>query len=151
MYLTTVDETGSCRLLIMIIINNAMNRGATCWLTIICYYIKYFKHHFLLIILFCFCCCFFVFLIKEETTGRWQARNTHITQTGSCRIFKRMVPVDYSYQLEKEVSGTFYFTCPVTALPVSYRRHLNLFTALSTSLPYQPRPVSVLSLSCQSS
>ena len=35
---------------------------------------------------------------KETPTGRWHAKKTHIMQTGSCRIFKRMVPVDYSYQ-----------------------------------------------------
>ena len=34
---------------------------------------------------------------EEKPTGRWHARNTHVTQTGSSRIFKRMVPVDYSY------------------------------------------------------
>ena len=37
-----------------------------------------------------------------------------------------MVPVDYSYQWKKEVSGTFPFTCPVTALPVFYRRRWTL-------------------------
>ena len=37
-----------------------------------------------------------------------------------------------------EVSGTFSFTCPVTALPVSYRRRLTLCTALSTSPPGHP-------------
>ena len=35
-------------------------------------------------------------------------------------------------------SGTFPFTCPVTALPVSYRRSLTLCTALSTSPPGHP-------------
>ena len=54
------------------------------------------------------------------------------------RIFKRMVPVDYSYQSKKQVSGTFSFACPVTALPVSYRRRLTLCTALSTSPPGHP-------------
>ena len=34
-----------------------------------------------------------------------------------------------------KASGTFPFTCPVTALPVSYRRRLTLCTALSTSPP----------------
>ena len=54
-------------------------------------------------------------------------------------IFKRMVPVDYSYQSKtKEVSGIFYFICPVTALPVSYRIPLTLCTALSTSPPGHP-------------
>ena len=54
---------------------------------------------------------FFLFLFLN---GRLLARNPHITQTTSSKIFKRMVPVDYSQKLE-EVSGTFPFTCPVTA------------------------------------
>ena len=61
---------------------------------------------------------------KEKPTGRWRAKNTHLRkQVILSRIFKRMVPVDYSYQ-----SGTFSFTCPVTALPVSYRRRLTYRT-----------------------
>jgi len=40
--------------------------------------------------------------------------------------------------IKKEVSGNFSFTCPVTALPVSYRRRLTLCTALSTSPPGHP-------------
>ena len=66
---------------------------------------------------------------KENPTGRWQARNTHLRkQVVLSRIFKHMVPVDYSYQSKKKVSGAFSFTSPVTALPVSY-------TGLSTSPP----------------
>ena len=62
---------------------------------------------------------------KEKPTGRWHVRNTHLRkEVVLSRIFKRMVPVDYSYQSKKkkkkkkkkkEVSGTFSFTCPVTA------------------------------------
>ena len=75
---------------------------------------------------------------KEKPTGRWHARNTHLSkQVVLSRIFKRIVPVDYSYQI-KEVSGTFSFTCPVTALPVSYLRRLTLCTTLSTSPPGHP-------------
>ena len=61
------------------------------------------------------------------------ARQKHtLTQTGVLnRIFKRLVPVS----IKKEASGTFSFTCPVTALPVSYRRRLTLCTALSTWSP----------------
>ena len=40
--------------------------------------------------------------------------------------------------IKKEVSGTFSFTWPVTALPVSYRRRLTLCTTLSTSPPGHP-------------
>ena len=40
--------------------------------------------------------------------------------------------------ITKEVSGTFSFTCPVTALPVSYCRCLTLCTALFTSPPGHP-------------
>ena len=39
---------------------------------------------------------------KEKTPGRWHSRNTHFTPTGSIRIFKRVVPVDYSYQSKKK-------------------------------------------------
>ena len=33
--------------------------------------------------------------IKEKPTGWWHTRNTHVTKTGSSKIFKCMVPVDY--------------------------------------------------------
>ena len=49
---------------------------------------KYFRHHFLIIII----------KRKEKPTDQWHTRDMHIMQTGSRRIFKRMVPVDYSYQ-----------------------------------------------------
>ena len=39
---------------------------------------------------------------KEKPTGRWHARNTHVTQIVSYRIFKRTVHIDYSYQSKKE-------------------------------------------------
>ena len=41
---------------------------------------------------------------KEKPTGRWRAR---ITQTDSSRIFKRMVPVDYSYQSKPKYQELF--------------------------------------------
>ena len=50
---------------------------------------------------------------KEKPTGRWHARNTHVTQTqidsSSSRIFKRMVPVDYSYQSKQKYQEPFLF------------------------------------------
>ena len=47
---------------------------------------------------------FFAFLIKEKKYRPLaRQKRTHYA-TGSCIILKRMVPVDYSYQLEKEVS-----------------------------------------------
>ena len=76
---------------------------------------------------------------KEKTTSQWQARNTHLRkQVVLSKTFKYMVPVGYSYQTKKEVSGTFSFTCPLTALPVAYRRCLTLCTAVSTSPPGHP-------------
>ena len=116
---TIVDETGSCRLLIML-----GDGGARCWVTnvpsvlIRCYHRRYFRHHFLIIITY-----------------------------GSDRLLVSM---------KKEVSGTFPFTCLVTALPVFYRRGPNVRVQLSPPLHlvtkvYQLRRVSALSVSCQSS
>ena len=134
MYLTLVYETGRCCLLIMLGDGPIKVQGVG-WqfflsVLIWCYYTKYFRHHFLII-------------IrrrrrrkrrrKEKPTCCWHIRNTNVMQTGSSRIFKCMVPVDYSYQsigillsIKTEVSGTFPFTCPVTALPVFYCRCLTL-------------------------
>ena len=40
---------------------------------------------------------------KEKPTGRWHVRNTHLRkQVVLSRIFKRIVPVDYSYQSKKK-------------------------------------------------
>ena len=40
---------------------------------------------------------------KQKTTGRWQARNTHLRrQVVLSRIFKHMVRVDFSYQPKKK-------------------------------------------------
>ena len=44
---------------------------------------------------------------KKKTTSWWHARNTHIMQAGSSRIFKRMVPVGYSYQSKKKYHKPF--------------------------------------------
>ena len=45
---------------------------------------------------------------KEKPTGRWQARNTHLRkQVVLSRIFKRIVPVDYSSQSNKEYQEHF--------------------------------------------
>ena len=44
---------------------------------------------------------------EEKLTGRWHAKNTHVTQTDSSRIFKRMVPVDFSYQSKKKYQELF--------------------------------------------
>ena len=70
---------------------------------------------------------------KEKPTGRWHARNTHVgKQVVLSRIFKRMVPVDYSYQSKKKYQEPFSFTCSVTTSPVFYRKRLTLRTSLST-------------------
>ena len=45
---------------------------------------------------------------KEKPTGRWQAKSTHLRkQVVLSRIFKRMVPVDYSYQSKKKYQEPF--------------------------------------------
>ena len=50
---------------------------------------------------------------KEKPTGRWHTRNTHLCkQVVLSRIFKHMVPVDYSYQSKKKYQEPFCFTCP---------------------------------------
>ena len=107
-----------------------------------CYYMKYFRHHFLII-------------IrrrrrrrkrrrKEKPTCCWHIRNTNVMQTCSSRIFKCMVPVDYSFQsigillsIKTEVSGTFPFTCPVNSFAsfLLQMSNLTLCTALSTWSP----------------
>ena len=69
----------------------------------------------------------------KKTTGRWYARNTHLRkQVVLSRIFKRVVPVDYSYQSKKKYQEPFSFTCSVTTLPVFYRKRLTVRTSLST-------------------
>ena len=92
MYLIyTVDETGSCCLLIR------LGNGLKCKVfadEFISAYsssdttikTKYFRHHFLII------------RRKEKPTDQWHTRDMHIMQTGSHRIFRCMVPVDYAYQ-----------------------------------------------------
>ena len=46
--------------------------------------------------------------MKKRPTGRWHARNTHVRkQVVLSRIFKRMVPVDYSYQSKKKYQEPF--------------------------------------------
>ena len=45
---------------------------------------------------------------EKKTTGRWQARNTHLRkQVILIGMFKRMVPVDYSYQSKKKYQEPF--------------------------------------------
>ena len=53
---------------------------------------------------------FFFWKIKTYRPSARQ-KYTHVTRTGSSRIFKRMVPVHYSYQWGKKVSRTFAFAC----------------------------------------
>ena len=60
---------------------------------------------------------------KEKSTGRWHTRNTHVRkQVVLSRIFKRMVPVDYSYQSKKKYQEPLLllFTWPVTASFASF-------------------------------
>ena len=78
-------------------------------------------------------------------------KHTHITQTGSNRIFKCMVPVDYYYRvlsMNKAASGTFPFMRPdnsfafflsQTQFPIAARR-LNLCSSNSLQLStWSPR------------
>ena len=45
---------------------------------------------------------------KEKPTGRWHARKTHLRKkVVLSRIFKRMVPVDYSYQSKTKYQEPF--------------------------------------------
>ena len=45
---------------------------------------------------------------NEKNNGRWHARNTHLRkQAVLSRIFKRIVPVDYSYQSKKKYQEPF--------------------------------------------
>ena len=86
---------------------------------------KYFRHYFLLIIL----------KINPPSKKRpaGGTPETHLRkQVVLSRIFKRVVPVDYSYQSKKKYQEPFSFTCSVTTLPVFYRKRLTLRTSLST-------------------
>ena len=44
----------------------------------------------------------------KDPAGWWHTANTHITQTGSSKIFKPMVLVDYSYQSEQKYREPFF-------------------------------------------
>ena len=96
MYLTKVDEV-SCCLLIMLGEGQFWVTKFSLSILIRCYYRKYFRHHFLIII---------IIKRKENLTGWWHARNTHFMQTGSSRIFKGMVLVDY-YQSKMKYQEHF--------------------------------------------
>ena len=88
MYLAIVDETGSCSLLIMLGDGPRYKElGEEC----LSAYFSATTGNISDTIFFFF---FFFFFLP---TGRCHARNTHVTQTDSSRIFKRIVPVDYSY------------------------------------------------------
>ena len=46
---------------------------------------------------------------KEKPTGRWQARNTGLRkQVVLSRIFKRIVPEDFSYQSKTNYQERFH-------------------------------------------
>ena len=82
-------------------------------------------------------------LIKEKPTNWWHARNSFCKQ-----VVVEYLNVWFHILMKKEVLETFSFMCPVTALPVSYHRHLNLCIALST---WSPRFTNhSLYLRCQS-
>ena len=77
---------------------------------------------------------------KKRKTYRPVAGQKHtLTQTGSNLVeYLNVWFGGLLLSIKKEVSGTFSFTWPVTALPVSYLRRLTLCTTLSTSPPGHP-------------
>ena len=86
-----------------------------------CYYRKYFRHRFIII-------------IKRKEKKNIPAGGTQKKNRRKQVVveYQCMVPVNQLLPIKNEVSGTFSFTCPATALPVSYRRGQTLCTALST-------------------
>ena len=99
MYLTIVDETGSCRLLIM------LGDGPRCKVlgdnSFSSYWSDAATGNILVTIII-------IMKRKENPTGRWQAKNTHLRKhVVLSRIFKRMVPVDCSYQPRKKCQEPF--------------------------------------------
>ena len=47
---------------------------------------------------------------KEKPTGRWHAGNTHLRkQVVLSRIFKRMVPIDYSINQKRSIRNLFFY------------------------------------------
>ena len=82
MYLAIVDETGSCSLLIMLGDGPRYKElGDECLSAYFSATTGNISDT--------------IFFLKP--TGRCHTRNTHVMQTDSSRIFKRIVPVDYSY------------------------------------------------------
>ena len=88
MYLTIVDETGSCRLLIMLGDELGDGLGARCWVTIFSHRIdrmllqEIFRHHFLIIIVrlgnfkqYQFISLFFIFIFMLLPMKRLVKRN----------------------------------------------------------------------------
>ena len=63
-----------------------------------------------------------------------QADGTPRTHTLRKQVVVEYLNVCRLTMKKEEVSGTFPFMCPVSALPIFYHRHrqLNLYTALST-------------------
>ena len=112
-----------------------MDRGARCWVTIFCQRIN----PMLLQEIFQTPFSNNNNNEKKRKIYRSVARQKHTLrkQVVLSRIFKHGAG-RLLLSTKKEVSGTFSFTCPVTALPVSYRRRLTLCTALSTSPPGRP-------------
>ena len=98
-YFTIVDETGSCRLLIM------LGDGPRCKVlgdnSFSTYWSNATTGNILDTIII-------IMKRKEKPTGRWHARNTHLRKSVVLsRIFKRMVPVDYSCQSKKKYPEPF--------------------------------------------
>ena len=81
-----------------------MNRGAKCWMTILSQRIDpmLLQENILDTIII-------IMKRKEKPTSRLHARNTlSRKQVVLSRIFKRMVPVDYSYQSKKKYQEPFH-------------------------------------------
>ena len=90
-----MDETGSCRLLIMLGDGRFCKVQGVGWRIVLSVLIRWYhktilRHHLLIMKLFCL-------LIEKKRTSPWYARNTRITQIGSSRILICRVLVDHSY------------------------------------------------------
>ena len=85
-----------------------------------------------------------IFQIPFSNNNNKKKRKTYWPMARQKHTLRKQVVIEYLnvwsklLAIKTEVSRTFPFTLPVTALPVSYGRRLNFCTALSTFPPGQP-------------
>ena len=92
--------------------------------------------------------------MKKQTNYRSVAHQKHTLrkQVVLSRIFKHMVPVDYSYQQKRSIRNLFFYLSSNSfASFLSQTSNLVHNSLHLVTQVYQPRPVSALSVSCQSS